>query len=122
MTTNCNDARTPAGGSPDRDYVQATTTPQAIRRSIPKALKLLLVYVIGVPVLIGIVRVITHVIDPESGDDLLMGAIMWTSMVVCVLAPIGLAIYGGVGFAKWLVGKKSPKCRSRTCWLLVAGA
>jgi hypothetical protein len=37
-----------------------------------------------------------------------MGAIMWTSMTLCVLAPIGLAIYAVFRLTKWLVGKKSP--------------
>jgi hypothetical protein len=77
-------------------------------RFVSKALKLLLAYIIGVPVLIGIVRVVTHLIDPERGDDLLMGAIMWTSMALCVLVPIGLTGYAVFRLAKWLKSKKSP--------------
>ncbi len=73
-----------------------------------KILKLLAAFVIGVPILVGIVRVITRIIDPEEADALLMGAIMRTSMVLCVLAPIGLAIYATFRLVEWLAGRKSP--------------
>jgi hypothetical protein len=68
----------------------------------------LLAYVIAVPILFGIVRVITHLIDPERGDDLLMDVIMLTSMALCVLVPISLASYAVFRLAKWLKGKKAP--------------
>jgi hypothetical protein len=71
-----------------------------------KALKVLLAVIIGVPLLVGIVRVITRIIDPEGADALLMGAIMWTSMALCVLAPIGLAIYAIFRLAKWFAGRQ----------------
>jgi hypothetical protein len=71
-----------------------------------KALKVLAAVVIGVPILIGIVRVITRIVDPEGADALLMGAIMWTSMALCVLAPIGLAVYATFRLVKWLAGRK----------------
>jgi hypothetical protein len=73
-----------------------------------KALTVLAAIVIGIPVLVGIVRVITRIFDPEGADALLMGAIMWTSMALCVLAPIGLTIYATFRLAKWRAGKKSP--------------
>jgi hypothetical protein len=44
---------------PDRGHVRAM-----------KCLQVLFAFVIGVPVLVGIVRVITRVIDPEEADAL----------------------------------------------------
>jgi hypothetical protein len=103
MTTNCNDARAQPPALPGQDHARST-----VWRFVSKALKLLLAYIIGVPILVGIVRVITHLIDPERGDDLLMDVIMWTSMALCVLVPIGLASYAVFRLVKWLKGKKSP--------------
>ena len=88
---------------------------QAIRRFVSNhplvAPPLILVsgYVFGFPVFICVALVVTRFMDPDpdAADALLMGAIMWTSMVYLVLAPISLVIYALFGLAKWLGGKKA---------------
>jgi hypothetical protein len=97
IVTRWYDARAQANALPDRGHVRAM-----------KTLKVFAAVVIGVPILVGIARVITRFIDPEGADALLMGAIMWTSMALCVLAPIGLAIYATFRLVKSLAGRKSP--------------
>jgi hypothetical protein len=42
----------------------------------------------------------------EEADTIFMDVMMWGAELVFVLTPIGLAIYGVIFLARWLVGKK----------------
>src|SRR5215510_15623951 len=86
---------------------------QAIWRSILNAwlvsasLIILVFLLVGVPVLLAAVHAIAERVSGlEAADTLLMDIIMWASVLVFVLTPIGFAIYGTVRVARWLLNKK----------------
>jgi hypothetical protein len=94
----------------NQDHVRTMKALQAVWRWIANAgaLGRLLAFVIGVPLYIGVLRVITRFMDPDpdAADALLMGAIMGTSEAFFVLVPIGLVVYAVFRLAKWIGGKR----------------
>jgi hypothetical protein len=90
---------------------------QAMRRFISNAwlvaAPLIIVFLlIAIPLCLAIVRaIIERLFGPEAAEDFstfLFGAMMWGGELVLGFAPIGLAIYGIVRLARWLVRKKEP--------------
>jgi hypothetical protein len=88
---------------------------QTIRRFISNAwlvaAPLVIVFLlIAIPLCLAVVSaIIEHVFGPEVAEGFsttLFGAMMWGGELVLGLAPIGLAIYGIVRLARWLVRKK----------------
>ena len=90
---------------------------RAIRRFIANAWLaaaplVILFLLIAIPLCLAIVgAIIGRVWGPEAADDFttaVFGAMMWGGELALGLAPIGLAIYGLVRLARWLVRKKQP--------------
>lgn len=88
---------------------------QAIWRFVSRSwliaapLIILFVLFVGAPIILAIVHAIAaRVAGADAADTLLMDVVTWTWVAVLVLAPIGLAVYGAVRLARWLVRERAP--------------
>jgi len=90
---------------------------QAIRRFISNAWLVtaplvILVLLVAIPLVLAVVgAIIGRAFGPEAAENYsssLFSAMMWGAELALLLTPIGLAIYGLVRLARWLVRKKGP--------------
>ena len=71
---------------------------------IAAPLIILFVLFVGAPVILAIVHAIgSRVAGADAADTLLMDVVTWTWVAVLVVAPMGLAIYGAIRLARWLL-------------------
>jgi hypothetical protein len=62
-----------------------------------------------VPLVLAVVHAVAaRVSGPEAADTLLMDAMTWTWILVMVLTPIALVVYGLVGLVRWLLSERKP--------------
>lgn len=90
---------------------------RAIRRFIANAWfaaapLVILFLLIAIPLCFAIVSaIIGRVWGPQAAEDFttaVFGAMMWVGELTLGLAPIGLAIYGLIRLARWLIRKRRP--------------
>jgi hypothetical protein len=77
-------------------------------RVIRLSLFYMLAFMLGASALIAVGNLLIRFVEPDhdAADALLMGGIMWTSMVLCVLGPIALLAYVILRIKKWLAGSR----------------
>ena len=76
---------------------------------IAAPLIILFILFVGAPIFLAIIHAIAgRVAGPDAADTLLMDVVTWTWIAVLVLTPLGLAAYGAVRLARWLMRKRAP--------------